>query len=60
VPTSTMRTKLFVGNLSYDTTVSKLEAAFGQFPGYSHAKVRFLTCRCSAADARAVLRDCKC
>jgi hypothetical protein len=35
-----MRSKLFVGNLNYETTTAKLESAFYSFPGYSHAKVR--------------------
>lgn len=34
-----MRAKLFAGNLSYDTTVASLEAAFAQCRGFSHAKV---------------------
>lgn len=38
-----MRAKLFVGNLSYDTSVGRLEEIFRGFFGFSHAKVRLLT-----------------
>jgi RNA recognition motif. (a.k.a. RRM, RBD, or RNP domain) len=34
-----MRSKLFIGNLNYETTTEKLETVLRPFPGFAHAKV---------------------
>lgn len=37
---SSMRAKLFVGNLNYETSIDNLEAVFRPFQGFLHTKVR--------------------